>query len=568
MNATTRVERGCVLLALAAAWGCGSSSGGGSGAGEPVDGSVADVAAGGETGSGSSSVDGGAAETSTGGDASPGSDGGVAGVDAAGDAGPCPGTDLECGGVCVPNDTLNCGSCGNDCTTHHVTSTIDCIGGACSYPGLTCAAGWASCGVDAGPGCDTDLSQAAHCGSCSNACVVSPVCNGAPDAYACLGPVAIAAASIASFAVMSDGTIRSWGSNSGYALFMTDGLLGAGDSAPSQTATPLQVMNITTATAVAAGDGHACALLADETVACWGDNTYGQLGTDANTTYGSTTPIAVAGLSGVIAIAAGEIHTCALLSGGTVECWGADTEGELGSTITTMCNGTDVCSSSPLAVPGLTGVTAIAIGADDGNGADHTCALLSGGAVECWGYNQYGELGIGSKTTAAPYGVFSPTPVAGLTNAIGITAWWGGGCALVSGGTVECWGLDDDETLGEVRDASSDTPLAVMDVTGVTAISVGPVSETVCAVLSSGAAKCWGLAGNGTVGNGAANPPETSGPVSVVGLTDVTAIAAGAWHVCALSSGNVYCWGANMDYQLGNSTGDPNVNSTPSPVQW
>ena len=92
-----------------------------------------------------------------------------------GEAGPCSSSELFCGGLCVPNDTVNCGTCGNDCSNDHASSTPACVDGVCTFPGLTCAAGWAHCtgdagAADSGPGCETDLSQAAHCGSCTNAC--------------------------------------------------------------------------------------------------------------------------------------------------------------------------------------------------------------------------------------------------------------------------------------------------------------------------------------------------------------------------------------------------------------
>ena len=148
------------------------------------------------------------------------------------------------------------------------------------------------------------------------------------------------------------------------------------------------------AVAISAGGEHSCALLVNGIVECWGDNSNGELGNGTNNS--SFTPIIVKGIGGssrlvgVRAITIGDDHPCALLSNGTVDCWGDNGNGELG-------NGTTRSSFTPVAVKGvggvprLTGVRAISAG------GDHTCAALASGAVDCWGYNSSGQLGAGTN---------------------------------------------------------------------------------------------------------------------------------------------------------------------------
>ncbi|MBK8050715.1 MAG: hypothetical protein IPK16_28565 [Anaerolineales bacterium] len=135
----------------------------------------------------------------------------------------------------------------------------------------------------------------------------------------------------------------------------------------------MPVLGLAGGAAVTVGLGHSCALLTNGTAACWGDNTFGQLGD--GTTVSRQAPAPVAGLTNIIALAAGYQHTCALLQGGSVRCWGYNETQQLG-------DNTNVNRSLPTQVVGLTGgVAAIA-----GGGA-HTCALLITGSIVCWGDN-------------------------------------------------------------------------------------------------------------------------------------------------------------------------------------
>ncbi len=272
--------------------------------------------------------------------------------------------------------------------------------------------------------------------------------------------VQVAAGENTACALLRGGAVDCWGEN-GY------GELGNGTTTGPQTCasgnacstTPLQVPGIATATQVSAGFGEACAVLEAGAVDCWGDNGFGSLGT-GTTSGGASTPVHVSGVTDAVEVSAGDFFACAVTKTGTVNCWGDNYDGELGTGTTTGRNGVVVD------VSGITTASQVAAG----NG--HVCALLNGGGVDCWGDNVYGELGdgvtVGPQTCGSGASTFScsttPVPVVGISEAIGVAAGTEQSCALLTGGQIVCWGADEFGELGDGTTTDSSRPVVVVGI--------------------------------------------------------------------------------------------------------
>jgi alpha-tubulin suppressor-like RCC1 family protein len=301
------------------------------------------------------------------------------------------------------------------------------------------------------------------------------------------------------------------------------------------------------ATEVSAGFAHTCALTTAGAVKCWGANEHGQLGDGS--TDDSGLPVDVALPAPASAIAAGYVHTCALVSG-AVWCWGDNTSGALG-------DGTTVQRPSPVQVSGVSGATALAAGGGESAGVTttfygHTCALASG-SLSCWGSNDAGQLGDGTfLERTAPVAVALGSQVG---QASAVTAGDRHTCAVVAGG-VECWGAGGSWQLGNGNTSNQSRPVQAQGTqTGAGAVTAG--AEHSCAVVSapSAAVLCWGSnsAGQAAGGDNAVLTVQRPTTVAVSGVATPSAVAAGGAHTCALDgpTGAVTCFGANASSQLG-----------------
>jgi serine/threonine protein kinase len=308
---------------------------------------------------------------------------------------------------------------------------------------------------------------------------------------------------------------------------------------------------------VSAGGYHNLALLDDATVKAWGDNSGGKLG-DGTTTSQPSSPVAVSGLAGVSLIDAGVLHSMALMmKDGTVRAWGQNEFGQLG-------DGSATNRSAPFSVPGLEGVTSIASGGfwgTDGRTNEikyaHSLALLSDGTVRAWGSNNDGQLGDGTTTNRN-----TPGNASGLEGVTGLAAGATHSLALLADGTVKVWGdngLRGVTGTDNTKRAANTAPVTVLGLADVVAVAAGCFHSV--ALLRDGTVRTWGWNADGQLGDGSTTDRPT--PVAVPDLVGVTAVAAGdRFSVALLESGEVRTWGANDVGQLG----DGNIENTKNPV--
>ena len=371
---------------------------------------------------------------------------------------------------------------------------------------------------------------------------------------------------------LADGHVICWGSNA-------DGQLT--DNTPHPT---LQIVDtgLTNMVTVSAGDAHSCAVSANGRVSCFGAG------------YGATPQeLALAGRLGGTRLGVGGDHSCGLRSDGQAKCWGLDIFGQLGD------GADDGMREWPARVMGIPepGVDATLDTPDDrwmvdiATGENHTCAVMSDGSVFCWGQNDRGQLGIGSMN-----GDPNPTPqrASTLGNIRAVAAGYGHTCAAGGDGSLWCWGDNQHGQIGLDGPTESTTPAQVLgertthevgvgdeitciraalgqvkcwgtgyghasaqisDTEGSTSLAVGGAHG--CATFHDGSAVCWGSNSDGQLGDGTTTPPvsETTS-VAVLGISHLLDITAGAKHTCGLRvDGTVWCWGDNALQQLGAGAG-------------
>jgi len=441
----------------------------------------------------------------------------------------------------------------------HGTATIVPGGGGVRYapaPGY--------CNSQPGGGVDSFTYQLAPGGATATvtvrvACAGSPIGLSNGDEFTC--------------AVFDSGFVRCWGRNDRGQLGLGD-IIDRGD-APGEMGVNLPPVDLgvgARAVAVAAGQQHACALLADGDVKCWGTNGFGRLGLgdtasrgDGPGEMGDALPRVALGTGRTaVGIMAGDSYSCAILDTGDVKCWGdnffaqlglgdtanrGDGPGEMGDNLPTV------------ALP--TGRNALALGGDYGG----PCAVLDDGSLRCWG------AGFGGNRGDVPGEMGDALPGVPLGTGRSVMSFATDGelfnfaCARLDDATVKCFGKNDRGQLGlgdrvdryATATLGDNLPPVALGA-GRTVVMVDVGDSHACARLTDGAVKCWGSGGDGRLGlgdtTGRGGSPGQMGdnlPVVPLGVgRTATALAIGFGHTCALlDDATIKCWGLNQRGQLG-----------------
>lgn len=353
---------------------------------------------------------------------------------------------------------------------------------------------------------------------------------------------------------LSTGIVKCWGDN-------TNGQLG--DGTTNASAVPVTVAKITTAKALASGVGHVCALLADSSVWCWGADGHTQVGVTnsnaCNCLPSATNAGLVAGTT--LGIGAGSYISFAVRD--KLYRWGG-------------WGGGGASTNSPTAFTTLPDKAEEAHGGDS-----HACYRAAGTIRCWGLYNANGELGIGNTTSNGPlYDPGAGTPVVAVTTFAQFSAASDGTCGVTTAGDVYCWGSNQWGKLG-VPSTSSQTPLCAgsrpctptpikVDLgANVKAKQVSLGNSTTCALITDGSVKCWGTNTYGEMGT-ATGAGVVDQPPMATDISDVVLLALGGRHACAVLSDKktLKCWGWNKAGELGYSTSPADNSVVPTSVVY
>ena len=380
-----------------------------------------------------------------------------------------------------------------------------------------------------------------------------------------------------SCARLSNGAVRCWGQGINGKLGYDANVGNIGDTETPASVGPVNLGSGRTAVQVGAGEGRSCALMDNAQVRCWGSGAFGGLGyasTEDVGNGGATPNVAARGPvdfgagTSVKQIAVGNEANCAILNNDTVKCWGQAGDGALGygneSNIGDNETPADV-GAVDLASSGAD--TAVAVSA----GGAHTCAILTNGSVRCWGLNNTGQLGYGNTTTygddsgetpaaAGPVDLGGATAVAIAAGGSPSPSEYSHTCVILNTGQVKCWGSGFQGRLGygnttDIGDTETPAAVGVVDLgLGRTATAITAGVGHTCVILDTGGVRCWGFGFKGRTGHGAEDtigdgPMEMPGAAVSLGAgRTAVAISAGAFHTCArLDDGSVICWGRGDD---------------------
>ena len=428
-----------------------------------------------------------------------------------------------CGSACADDaSAATCGAACSPCPAPAVAQAhAACLAGACDF---LCDEGYARCGDACCPPPATGLTRLAggEAHTCAIDAAGELLCwgqngsgqvgDGSTVERLVPTPVAGAEAAVVrqvaagfrhALGVDGAGVAYAWGDNWARQVAPTLDLRSA----------PSMVADLAGVGRVAGGWAHSCALLATGRVACWGNGEAGQLGNGLRSTGAVPVPVPVQGLGGAFALLSGYRFTCALTDVTSMACWGENTSGQLGAPAA------GDLALAPVAVANLDGVTALRAVA---LGMEHACVAYDGpgaaGRVRCWGRGDEGQLGGGATPAVQRTPVEVLAGAAPLEGVVALAAGAGHTCALTEAGGVWCWGAGASGQLGTGRFTSSPTAVAVTGLASGTA-GIASGSRHTCALVGTGAAealRCWGENDHGQLGDGTREPRAV--PVAISGF--------------------------------------------------
>lgn len=348
------------------------------------------------------------------------------------------------------------------------------------------------------------------------------------------------------------GTMKCWGQNA-------HGKLGFGGETPNPTPINVKLRPGTSyARQIAVGFNFTCAIFDDQRAYCWGDNTYGTLGNGS--TGKQTTPAPVLPPTGTAfakTIASGSQHACAVFDDNQTYCWGGQGGGRLGNNSTSKAvrrQPTQV--QFPSTLPQTVFTQSLALS------PEHSCALMTDGSVYCWGKNTSGQLGDGTNQ-------LQPTPVKVAlpqgTTAVNLTVGHDHTCAILSDRNAYCWGNNASDQLGDGTGLNSNKPVKVKLPTGRYAKAIAAGESHTCAILDDYKIHCWGLNNNGQLGDGTTTKRLAPMPIIIPqGRSFATQLTANHDITCAIfDREHLYCWGFHVKYS---STTSASTSKTPTPT--